>query len=195
MKQTISIILATLLSSIILNGCTPAIVGGVTVGAGAIHDRRSTGTVIDDQTIELKALTRFFKDDQLSASTHINTTAYNGIVLLTGEAPSEALRNKAISLVRTIPKVRKIHNEIQISAPSSIIARSSDGYITSKVKVSLLGIQDIRGFDPTRVKVVTEDGTVYLMGLLWPTEGQAVVERIRKIGGVQRVVKLFEYID
>jgi osmotically-inducible protein OsmY len=195
MRYATTIVLTTLLTSFILTGCAPAIIGGVTVGAGAIHDRRSTGAVIDDQTIELKALTRLFNDDQVSANTHINVTSYNGIVLLTGEAPSEPLRNKAVSLVRTIPKVRKIHNEINLSAPSAMIARSSDSYITSKVKVSLLGIQNIRGFDPTRVKVVTEDGTVYLMGLLWPAEEQAVVERIRRIGGVQRVVKLFEYID
>ncbi len=195
MRHISLIALTALLTTFILSGCTPAIIGGATVGAGAIHDRRSTGAVIDDQTIELKALSRFFNDNQISSSTHINVTAYNGIILLTGEAPSESLRNKAVSLVRTIPKVRKIHNEISLSAPSAMIARSSDSYITSKVKVSLFGIQDIKGFDPTRVKVVTEDGTVYLMGLLWPIEEQAVVEMTRRVGGVQRVVKLFEHIE
>lgn len=195
MRKIVITALIALLSVSILNGCTTAIIGGAAVGASAIHDRRSAGAVLDDQTIELKALTRIFKNKSVFNNTHINVTAYNGTVLLTGEAPSESLRGKAVSLIRSIPKVQKIHNEISLSAPSAVITRSSDSYVTSKAKISLFNIRNIRGFDPTRVKVVTENGVVYLMGLLWRAEEQPVVENIRRVGGVQRVVKLFEYID
>lgn len=195
MKKFNRFILILIIGAPLLSGCTAAVVGGAAVGASTLHDRRSTGTVLDDQTIELKALTRIFQNKQLFNSTHINATAYNGKLLLTGEAPSESLRNQAVALVRTIPKVRAVHNEIAIAGPSTLISRSSDAYLTSKIKVSLFNIRHIRGFDPTRVKVVTENGVVYLMGLLWQTEIEPVVETVRRVGGVQRVVKLFERID
>ncbi|RLA18537.1 MAG: BON domain-containing protein [Gammaproteobacteria bacterium] len=179
----------------LLSGCTAAIIGGAAVGVSTFHDRRSTGTILDDQTIELKALTQIFNNERISDNTHINVTAYNGVVLLTGEAPSEVLRSKVISLIRPVSKVRKIHNEIRLAAPSTMMARSNDSYITSKAKVALFKIRGMRDFDPSRVKVVTEDGTVYLMGLLWHVESQPVTETIRRVKGVQRVVTLFEYID
>jgi osmotically-inducible protein OsmY len=192
MKKLTIAILSSLLCVTFLSGCATAIIGGAAVGASTLHDRRTAGTILDDQTIEIKALAKIYKNTELYNSTHINVTAYNGAVLLTGEAPSEALKDEVIYLIRPIPKVTKVYNEISIAAPSGMIARSSDSYITSKAKISLLGIQDIRGFDPTRVKVVTENGTVYLMGLLWPAEVEPVVDAVRRVGGVQRVVKLFE---
>ena len=97
--------------------------------------------------------------------------------------------------MRKIPKVRKVHNEILIAAPSSLVSRSSDGLITSKAKVALFSLNKIKGFDPTRVKIVSENGVVYLLGILKQHEVTPVIETVRRVGGVQRVVKLFEITD
>lgn len=182
-----------LLTLTLLSGCAAVAVGtAATTGVAIAHDRRSTGTVIDDQTIELKALKTLYGNEIIRNNTHVNATCYNGILLLTGEAPTEELRNTIVNQLRQIPKVRKINNEIQLAAPSSLISRSSDSLVTSKAKIALFKLNHITGFDPTRVKVVSENGVVYLLGLLKQHEVGPVVETIRRVGGVQRVVKLFE---
>tara|TARA_R110002096_G_scaffold194356_6_gene376515 strand:- start:3766 stop:4353 length:588 start_codon:yes stop_codon:yes gene_type:complete len=178
----------------LLSGCAAVAVGGATTGVAVVHDRRTAGTVIDDQAIELKALNIFYGVKTIRLNTHVNATSYNGLLLLTGEAPTEQLRQNIIQRVSRIPKVEKIHNEIIIAAPSSLVSRSSDSLITSKSKVALFNVSHIKGFDPTRVKVVTENGVVYLMGLLKQHEVSPVIETIRRVGGVQRVVKLFEIV-
>ncbi len=190
-----TLLIASLFISILASGCAAVVVGGATTGVAIAHDRRTTGTVIDDQTVELKALRVLYGNDSIRINTHINATCYNGILLLTGEAPTENLRQQVISQIRRIPNVKKIHNEILLAAPSAIVSRSSDGYVTSKAKVNLFNLNKIKGFDPTRVKVVTENGVVYLLGLLKQHEVNPVVETIRRVGGVQRVVKLFEIIN
>jgi|TARA_R110002111_G_scaffold107734_6_gene166332 osmotically-inducible protein OsmY len=178
----------------LLSGCAAVAVGGATTGVAVVHDRRTAGTVIDDQAIELKALNIFYGVKTIRLNTHVNATSYNGLLLLTGEAPTEQLRQNIIQRVSRIPKVEKVHNEIIIAAPSSLVSRSSDSLITSKSKVALFNVSHIKGFDPTRVKVVTENGVVYLMGLLKQHEVSPVIETIRRVGGVQRVVKLFEIV-
>lgn len=176
----------------LLSGCAGVVVAGGAAAASIAHDRRTTGTVIDDNAIELKAGDRFAEDKELHELAHISTTAYNGVVLLTGEAPSEALRGRAERLVSKLEKVRRVHNEVIIAAPSSAMSRSSDALITGNVKGVMLTRKDT---DPTRVKVVTSNGTVYLMGLVTRSEAERAVDAARHVGGVQRVVKLFEYID
>jgi osmotically-inducible protein OsmY len=188
-------IFPALLSISVLSGCAAVAVGtAATTGVAVVHDRRTTGTIIEDQTIELKALKTLYGIDKIRINTHVNATSYNNILLLTGEAPTESLRNDISNRLRQIPKVRKVHNEILVAAPSSIISRSSDGLITSKAKVALFKLNSIKGFDPTRVKIVSENGVVYLLGLLKQNEIAPVVDTIRRVGGVQRVVKLFEII-
>ena len=177
----------------LLQGCAGAVVGGA--GVAALHDRRSVGTFVDDEIIEIKATEQLFDNKELFTSAHINVTAYNNIVLLSGEAPAEPLRNRAYEIVSAIPKVRKVHNEIIIAAPSALLSRSSDTWITAKVKTNLININNHPDFDPTRVKVISENGTVFLMGLVKRSEAQIVIDATRKVSGVQRVVKLFEYID
>jgi len=183
-----------LLLASLLSGCTAIAIGGATTGVAVVHDRRSTGTVIDDQTIELKSLNALYDNEKIWNNCHINITSYNGVMLLTGEAPTEALRSAIVDTVRRIPKVTRIHNELLLAAPSSMLSRSSDSYVTSKAKVALFGLEGLDDFDPTRVKVVTENGVVYLMGLLKQHEVSPVIEKVRRVGGVQRVVKLFEII-
>ena len=195
MKSNLRPLLITCLTAALIQGCAATVVGGAAVGASALHDRRSTGTVIDDETIELTALKRLYENTDLRQNTHINATSYNYVLLLTGEAPTEQLRSQVEASLRGIEGVRRVHNEIRIAGPSSLSARSSDTLLTSRVKVELFKIRDLPGFDPTRVKVVSEAGTVFLMGLLRPSEAEAVVNTVRRVGGVQRVVKIFEYLS
>jgi osmotically-inducible protein OsmY len=177
---------------VLLQGCAPAVVGGAATGASVAYDRRTTGTVIDDQGIEFKAAYALFNNKEIYDQSHINVTSYNGVVLLTGETPSESLKQKVTAEVKKIPKVRRIHNELAIAAPSALPSRSSDGWITSKVKAKMTTDERI---DPFHVKVVTERGIVYLMGMISRAEADHAVNLVKNTAGVQRVVKVFEYID
>jgi len=180
---------------LLLSGCTAAVVGaGAAAGttASVAHDRRTTGTFIEDQAIELKAIKSFFSDKEINDSSHINVTSYNTVVLITGETPSEDIRKRIVNIVKTIPKVTHVYDELTIAAPSSWTSRSSDSLITSKVKTKLL---TLKNFDGTRVKVVTEKGVVYLMGLLTRAESDIATRETQQTGGVQKVVKLFQYVD
>ena len=184
-----------ILALLLLSGCAPALVGGAAVGASVVHDRRTVGTVIDDETIELSTYRALGKDAEISEYAHINATAYNGALLLTGEAPNEAARDRAERIVRGVQKVRRIYNELVVAGKTSLVSRSNDVLISTSVKGALLGVDAGEDFDATRVKVVTEAGTVFLMGLLKRSEVAPVVDTVRRQGGVKRVIKLFEYID
>lgn len=179
-------------SCISLQGCAPVIVGGVAAGAAVAQDSRTTGTVVDDEAIELKAGQAIRRDEELRRRTHISFTSYNNMVLVSGEAPTEELKERVIERIRGIPKVRRVYDEITIAAPSSLTSRSSDTLLTASVKGKLL---TIRNFDGTRIKVVTEKGVVFLMGLVTRREGGIAAEASRQVSGVQKVVKLFEYTD
>jgi osmotically-inducible protein OsmY len=194
MEKLIRNLTLGLITIVTLSGCAGAVIVGGTA-ASAAHDRRTLGSFVEDQNIELKAGGAISNNEELNKNTHINVTSYNGIVLLTGEAPTPAMRGKAEDIVKKIEKVRRVHNEITIASPSALGSRTSDTWITTKVKTSLLNIKTHEGFDPTRVKVVTENGTVFLMGLIRRSEANDVVDVVRKVKGVQRVVKVFEYID
>lgn len=183
------------LTATLLCGCAAAVVGGTATGVNAVHDRRTVGTYIDDEGIELKVRLSIFDKKELNSQIHINIISINGVVLLVGQAPTAELRMQAETITRGVQKVRIVHNEMTVAAPNSIMTRSSDSLITAKVKTKLFGIKGHDDLDPTRVKVVTENGIVYLMGILRRTEADAVTERARQVGGVQKVVKLFEYLD
>lgn len=176
---------------VVVQGCAATIGAGAATGAAVAYDRRTTGTFIDDQLIELKSLDAIRSDEELWEQSHINITSFNNIILLTGETPSEELRKRAQDRVGKLPKVRRVHNELQIAAPSAVLSRSGDTWITAKLKVELLNAQ---GLESTRIKVVTENGVVYLMGLVSRKEADLATEVARRVNGVQRVVKVFEYI-
>lgn len=177
---------------LLLTGCAAAVIGAAGTTASVAHDRRTTGTFIEDQAIELKAVKSYFSDKEIYDSSHINVTSYNTVVLITGETPSEDMRQRIVNIVRNNQKVTHIYDELTIAAPSSWTSRSSDTLITAKVKTRLLTLDN---FDGTRVKVVTEKGVVYLMGLLTRAESDFATGAAQKSGGVQKVVKLFQYID
>jgi osmotically-inducible protein OsmY len=185
-------IILVLLMTLQLGGCAAVALTGVAAGAAVAVDKRTTGTVIEDQSIELKASELIYADDELHDNTHINVTSYNTIVLVTGEAPSEEMRQRVIDIVRNVEKVTSVHNEITIAAPSSFMSRSSDSVITSKVKAQLA---TSRTASAMATKVVTEKGVVYLMGLVSRQKGDRATEIARTTGGVQRVVRLFQYVD
>lgn len=174
----------------LLNACAAVVVGGAATGASAAHDRRTTGTFIEDEAIELKSMKALSDDKELSSQVHLNVTSFNTIVLVSGEAPTEDLRRRAIEIIRNIPKVSHVHDEITIAGPSSLMSRSGDTLITTKVKTKLIAEKNLDG---THVKVVTENGVVYLMGLLNREDADKATEITRQTGGVQKVVKLFQY--
>ena len=186
------IVVALLCSAGGLAGCAAAVVGGAAVTATSAYDRRTTGTVVDDEFIEFKAEEAWGADDELHAQGHFNATSFNGVLLITGEVPSETLRQRSASLVRNLPKVREVHNELRVAAPSSLPSRSSDSWVTGKVKTALLNAESVESL---HVKVVTEAGVVYLMGLVSRAEADAATDVARRVDGVQRVVKVFEYLD
>lgn len=184
------LLLITFCSSI--TGCAGIFLGSAATGAVVANDTRTTGTIIEDQSIELKAYKTISDDQQLRDQTHINVTSYNTIVLLTGEAPDMSLRDRVIEKVRHVDKVRHIYDEIQILAPSSLGSRSADSMVTAKVKTRLFTEKEV---DATRVKVVTENGVVYLMGIIPRAKSALASEAVRTVSGVERVVLLFEFTD
>ncbi|MBE9539453.1 MAG: BON domain-containing protein [Proteobacteria bacterium] len=176
----------------LFNGCAPVIVvGAAGGGAATAHDERSTQTILDDQVIEAKAKDALYKDPERAKRIHINITSYNHVVLLTGEVLSKKLRNQVVDIVRHLDKVRRVHNEIRFADLTGFQSRTNDSWITSKVKTQML---TAKGFDSTRVKVITEAGTVYLMGLVTRDTGNRAANIARQISGVKRVVKVFEYL-
>lgn len=182
------LVLATFLGS----ACAPLVIGGAAATGAAVHDRRSVGTVLDDQGIELEINKLVLQDPALKGEARIRITSFNRVVLLTGEAPTAELKQRAEKHARSLADVRQVHNEIRIAAPAALSTRTSDSWITAKAKTSLLKVK-LKKFDPTRVKVVTNNGTVFLMGLVSPVEAEEVVSVVRQVNGVQRVVKVFEY--
>lgn len=181
--------------AIFQSGCTTLTISGTATGIAIIHDRRSPGTVIDDHATSWKIKEAIHKDRELSDPSHINVTVYNNVILLTGEAPSEDLKLRANAIAAKVSGNKKVYNELIIASPTPLTTRASDTYITMKVKTGLLSINDVPTFDPTRVKVVTEDSVVFLIGLVTTQEADAVTEKVRNTSGVKKVVRLFEYIS
>ncbi|WP_292957153.1 BON domain-containing protein [Nitrosomonas sp.] len=177
-----------------LTGCAPMVAMGVGAGAGTgamvVEDRRTSGIFIEDESIELKSSKRLH--EQFGNQAHINITSFNRIVLLTGEAPTEALKEEASKLVRSIENVRNVINEITIGGKSSLGSRSNDTFITSKVKSRFLASGK---FQINHIKIVTEKGVVFLLGVVKRAEADNAVEIARSTSGVAKVVKVFEYLD
>lgn len=189
-KTSLSTLILAAALSTQLTACVPVVIGGAAAGGAMAADRRTSGTYIEDQAIELKAGKAI--SDSLNDKVHANITSYNRQVLMTGEVSDESNKKKAESLIRPIENVTSIKNYLEIGANSSIGSRTNDTYITSKVKANFLKENK---FAANYVKVVTENGTVYLLGLVTHKEADDAVEIARSIGGVKAVVKVFEYMD
>jgi osmotically-inducible protein OsmY len=172
-----------------LAGCAPVVLGGAAVGAIVATDRRTSGAQLEDEGIELRAAARL--RDALGDRAHINVTSYNRQVLLTGEVPSEAAKQQAEQIVTRVENVRSIVNELAVMGNSTLSQRSSDALVTGKVRASLV---DDRELYANAFKVVTERGTTYLMGRVTQREADRGTQVARSVGGVQRVVRIFELI-
>ena len=178
------------LSVPMLAGCFGAAVVGVGAGALMIADRRNSETYIADESMEVRAANRI--NEKYGDKVHVNTTSYNRMVLLTGEVPTAEIKSDIEKIVTGVPNVKSISNELAIAGPSSFGGRSNDSYITSKVKARFV---DANKFSANHVKVVTEAGVVFLIGLVTQAEANAAVEIARTTGGVQKVVRVFEIIS
>jgi osmotically-inducible protein OsmY len=171
-----------------LQGCFPLAVTGVGAAAVMVSDRRTTGTYIEDESIEWKVIGKV-RDRFRNA--HVNAVSFNRRVLLTGEAPDEEAKKQIEEAVRSIDNVKDVVNELQVAGASSLASRGNDALVTSNVKARMVNNGK---FSPVHVKVVTEAGAVFLMGLVSVQEGDAAVEIARTTSGVSRVVKVFEYV-
>lgn len=173
-----------------LAGCAPLVIGGAMVGSALVAvDRRTTAAQLEDEAIELKAANRV---GELATLAHVNATGYNRIVLLTGEAPTAADSARIEDAVRRIDNVRSVVNELAVMAPSSLGGRSNDAVITGKVKASFVDTRDLQA---SAIKIVTERGIVYLMGLVTEREAQRAAQVARAVPGVVKVVRVFELIS
>jgi osmotically-inducible protein OsmY len=174
----------------VFSGCAAVVLGGAAAtGVLVAEDRRTVGTITEDQGIELKASSRI---GEKVKDAHINITSYNRAVLLTGEVPTEAAKSDAERIARAVENVRSVFNELQVSGNASLQARTNDSVLTSKVKARFV---DGGKFSPLHVKVVTENGVVYLLGMVKKQEAAEATEIARTTGGVRKVVRVFEYLD
>lgn len=188
-----ALILVAVLSSV-LAGCTGIVIGGVATGISIVHDRRDTGTIFKDKELEWKIGQAIYAIKELNTDSHINITVYNKSVLLSGETPAEDLKLRANALATKAGNVRRVFDELTIGPPSSLLSRSNDTYITAKVKLSLLDVP-IEELDLTHIKIVTENSAVYMFGLVTEEEAERATNLARRVAGVSKVIKLFEYIE
>ena len=178
-----------------LGGCLLAVAGGAAVGASAAHDRRGVGTYVDDKRIYLGAYDSINKDKELALKNNVKIVVYNGVMLLVGEVRTPELKQRAERMVSGFDGTRRIVNELEIREPEGFWSRRHDNTITLRTKTALLDLTSLPGFDPTRVNVTTAHSVVYLMGRVSHEEDTAVTGVAREVGGVERVVKVFEYTD
>lgn len=177
---------------VLLQGCAAAVVAGTASAVTAANDRRTIGSQIDDNNIEIKASIAISEVERLEKSARVNAISVNGIVLLVGQVANQEMKNEAQITVEAIAGIRKIHNQLRIRSNIGITTQTHDSWLTSKVKAQLLAAKDISS---NNIKVVTENAEVYLMGLVSQDEANRAVDIARNVSGVERVVKVFEYIN
>lgn len=185
-------VLCLLLALLTLSGCAAVAIGGAAMVAS---DRRTTGTVLDDQTTELTVSDRIYATPGFEGGDHVKVEVYQGVVLLLGEvttAEKQALAGKRAGEVKNVARVV---NELTVGSSASVGKRLDNTWLTTKVNTALIRENPVPGFDATRIKVVTSQNNVYLMGLVSREEGDAVAEVARNVGGVAKVVKVFSYTD
>ncbi len=173
-----------------LSACAPLIIGGAVMGGVMVTDRRTAGTQVEDEGIELRALNRI--RETLGDRAHVNVTSYNRQALLTGEVPSAQDRQAVEQIVSSVENVRSVVNDLAVMPPTTLSQRSNDTFITGKVRASLVDAQDISA---NSVKVVTERGIVYLMGRVSQREALRATEIVRGVSGVTKVVRVFEIVS
>ena len=191
MKSTVRLVALLVAFAPVLQSCIPLIVGaGVGAGIMMADDRRTNATMLEDQTIEIKARNRI--SEKYNDQGNISVICFNRFILLTGQAPTEDMKQDVSVLVLEVPNVRNVQNEIVVGGNSSTTSHASDALLTSQVKGRLSQNKDVGA---SHVKVVSENGTVFLMGLVTRAEADAAAQTASTTSGAQRVVKVFEYLD
>ena len=192
-KRFIFLLLA---HSLVLGACAPVSPKGPAITAQMLlEDRRTREVILTDREIEAEAYSELNSDNAIRDQCRVAVNAYNGAVLVTGEAPTEDLGKKIIAAVQTIANVKLVHNNLIIGHPIDVAARANDSAITDGVKKALEQIRTLPDFSPAMVKVITEDGTVYLMGWVHRDEGTVVINVTRLQPGIKQIITVFEYID
>ncbi|HEX4499567.1 MAG TPA: division/outer membrane stress-associated lipid-binding lipoprotein [Scandinavium sp.] len=185
--------LAVLISALLLQGCVAAaVVGTAAVGTKAATDPRTVGTQVDDSTLELRVNSALNKDEQLKKEARVNVMAWQGKVLLTGQAPSTDLAAQAKQIAMGVEGTTEVFNEVRQGQPIGLGTASSDTWITTKVRSSLLGSDQVKS---SAVKVTTENGEVFLMGSLTAREGKAAADIASRVSGVSHVTTAFTIIQ
>ncbi|MCY1433718.1 BON domain protein [compost metagenome] len=176
-----------------LSGCSSVINASREAPIEDDRGTRTLGSKIDDSLIETKVAVNVAKaNPDLDKNSHIVVSSFNGIVLLAGQTPRADLKATAEQAASSVQRVKKVHNELQVMAPSSLLARNNDAWLTTKIKTQMLADSNIPG---SRIKVITENGIVYLLGLVTRQEATQATSLVQSVAGVQKIVKLFEYID
>lgn len=181
---TALLLAATVLALAAVTGCVSL--------TGTDPTKRTLGTAIDDAGIKRLAMRQIRTADERLADSHLNVVSFHGVVLLTGEVESAALRDRAERAVGNIRKIRLLHNDIQVGGASNLVARANDNWLATKVLSSLTANEHVQA---TRIKVVAERGAIYLLGVVQRNQGDAAAEVARDVFGVNRVVKVFHYVD
>lgn len=186
LRKTLSImVLATSLS-----GCFGAFIAGTALGGLVVYEGRNLSTQKKDVDISSVANQRIAADHELKEHSRIVISAYDGVILLAGQTPTEALRNRAGDVVNSVPGARRVYNEITVGAPIAPLIQSNDAWITTKVKSSLVSA---KGLNSSQIKVVSENGTVFLLGKVTRRQADLATQISRTVEGVQKVILLFEY--
>lgn len=176
--------------TLLLPNCAAVVAGTAATSMVVAQDRRTTGTIVEDKGIQLKATQAISDIMRDEPKVHVSAICYNNRVLLVGQVPTRQTKAEIERKIKDIDKIKKLHNEIMIKAPTSMMTRSNDSWITTKIKGEMAVTKE---FNPIRVKVITEDGIVYLLGIVKKDEENIAVDIARHAKGVKKVVKIFEY--
>jgi osmotically-inducible protein OsmY len=183
---------SALLAFSLLQGCVSAAISGVSNGAAAAYNHHNLQNTFNDQrnTMRVDRAIHWYNKEYKSSNVQVST--FNNVLVLTGQVPSEALRNRLQEIARNASDVKEIFNLTTVSNPASSLTHVSDSWITTKVKSQLIAENEI---DPSQIKVITEDGTVYLIGTVFPDQAIIATDIARSTAGVQNVVRVFSYLE
>jgi len=188
--KMLGITLAALTVTILTSACVPLVIGGVAATVAIAEDRRSPGTFVDDQSIENSALLRV--KSRFGGQVHVNITSYNRQVLVTGEAATDTIKRGVEEEISTVKGITRIFNELVVGPQAGVMSVSNDTRLTTVVKTRFL---EANRFQANHVKVITEAGVVFLIGIVKRSEAEAATQLASTTSGVVRVVRLFEYLD
>lgn len=191
MKKTVFIV--GLVSALALSGCAPFVVGAAAGGAGAavVYDKRELETIKKDHTTSYLIDNKINNIAGIDRSSHIAANSFNSVVLLTGQTSAPEIRQEVDAIAQATPGVKRVYNEIKMEPPTAPLVRANDTWLTTKIKTQMLLAKELRS---GQIKVITENGTVYLMGVVSPKQAQLAVRVARKVEGVQKVVRVFQQV-